>query len=210
MEPTAREEGTNLRTYFERLFKSETQALIAWNLIIHREMTVKQLAHLTDKDQSTITRNLRQLERNGLAVVSKTETIRNFVVNYWRLTPNDFLRKFGDLGTIVQEALASNDLEFMKIALLAIQRNLENIFSYKARKVSGFIQNILAEKELMSVGIMNQEIGELFLRELNHFINQFYKKYKLNVQPLDEINRTSYFTFLLASPFPTWEDSGEE
>ncbi|MHA2112980.1 MAG: hypothetical protein ACW98W_15990 [Candidatus Hodarchaeales archaeon] len=40
---TAAEEETDLRNYFESLFKSETRALIAWNLIIHKELTVKQL-----------------------------------------------------------------------------------------------------------------------------------------------------------------------
>ncbi|MHA2248349.1 MAG: ArsR family transcriptional regulator [Candidatus Hodarchaeales archaeon] len=206
----AAEEGANLRNYFEKLFKSETRALIAWNLIIHQELTVKQLANLTNKDQSTITRNLRKLERTGLVLVSKTETIRNFAINYWKLSPNDFLHKFGDLGTVVQEALANMDLEFMKIALLAVQRNLENIFNYKTREINYFIQNILAEKELMSVGIMNKEIGELFLKELNQFINQFHELHKLNLQPLDEIDPKSYFTFILASPFPTLVNSGEE
>jgi DNA-binding transcriptional ArsR family regulator len=207
---TAAEEGANLRNYFERLFKSETRALIAWNLIIHQELTVKQLANLTNKDQSTITRNLRNLERAGLVLVSKTETIRNFSINYWKLSPNDYLRKFGDLGAVVQEALANMDLEFMKIVLLAVQRNLENIFNYKTREINNFIQNILAEKELMSVGIMNKEIGELFLKELNQFISQFHKDHKLDLQPLDEIDPESYFTFILASPFPTLVNSGKE
>ncbi|MFX1507352.1 MAG: winged helix-turn-helix domain-containing protein [Promethearchaeota archaeon] len=207
---TTTEEGVTLRNYFESLFKSETRALIAWNLIIHQELTVKQLANLTNKDQSTITRNLRNLEKSGLVFVSKTETIRNFVINYWKLSPNDFLRKFGDLGTVVQNALANMDLEFMKIALLAVQRNLENIFNYKTRKINFFIQNILAGKELMSVGIMNQEIGELFLKELNQFIYQFQEDHKLNLQPLDEINPTSYFTFILASPFPRLVNSGKK
>jgi len=207
---TAAEEGVNLRNYFERLFKSETRALIAWNLIIHQELTVKQLANLTNKDQSTITRNLRNLERAGLVLVSKTETIRNFSINYWKLSPNDYLHKFGDLGAVVQEALANMDLEFMKIVLLAVQRNLENIFNYKTREINNFIQNILAEKELMSVGIMNKELGELFQKELNQFISQFHEDHKLNLQPLDEIDPESYFTFILASPFPTLVNSGKE
>ncbi|MFX0051187.1 MAG: winged helix-turn-helix domain-containing protein [Candidatus Hodarchaeota archaeon] len=204
------EEGANLRNYFERLFKSETRALIAWNLIIHQELTVKQLANLTNKDQSTITRNLRNLEKAGLVFISKTETIRNFSINYWKLSPNDHLRKFGDLGAIVQEALANMDLEFMKIALLAVQRNLENIFNYKTREINIFIQNILAGKELMSVGIMNKELGERFRKELNQFIIQFHEEHKLNLQPLDEIAPESYFTFILASPFPTFVNSGKE
>jgi DNA-binding transcriptional ArsR family regulator len=206
----ASEEGVNLRDYFERLFKSETRALIAWNLIIHQELTVKQLANLTDKDQSTITRNLRYLEKAGLVLISKTETIRNFSINYWKLSPNDHLRKFGDLGAIVQEALANMDIEFMKIALLAVQRNLENIFNYKTREINIFMQNILAGKELMSVGIMNKELGELFRKELNQFIAQFHEEYKINLQPLDEIDPESYFTFILASPFPTLVNSRNE
>ncbi|UCG02004.1 MAG: winged helix-turn-helix transcriptional regulator [Candidatus Heimdallarchaeota archaeon] len=207
---TATEEGANLRNYFERLFKSETRALIAWNLIIHQELTVKQLANLTNKDQSTITRNLRNLERTGLVFVSKTETIRNFAINYWKLSPNNFLRKFGDLGSVVQEALANMDLEFMKITLLAVQRNLENIFNSKTREINNFVQNILAEKELMSVGIMNKEIGELFLKELNQFIYQFHEDHKLSLQPLAEIDPNSYFTFILASPFPPLLNLGKE
>lgn len=206
---TTAEEEVNLRNYFGELFKSETRALISWNIIIHQELTVKQLANLTNKDQSTITRNLRNLEKTGLVFISKTETIRNFTINYWKLSPNDFLRKFGDLGTVIRNALAKMDLEFMKIALLAVQRNLENIFNSKARDINHFIQNILAGKELMSVGIMNKEIGELFLKELNQFIHQFHEDYKLNLQPLDEIDPESYFTFILASPFPTLVNSGK-
>lgn len=207
---TPAEEGANLRNYFERLFKSETRALIAWNLIIHQELTVKQLAILTNKDQSTITRNLRNLERAGLVFISKTETIRNFTVNYWKLSPNDLLRKFGDLGKVVENALTSMDLEFMKLALLAVQRNLENIFNYKTREINNFVQNILTEKELMSVGIMNKETGKLFLKELNQFIHQFHEDHKLVLQPLDEIDPQSYFTFVLASPFPTLVNSENE
>ncbi|MFX0173677.1 MAG: winged helix-turn-helix domain-containing protein [Candidatus Hodarchaeota archaeon] len=206
----ASEEGVTLRNYFERLFKSETRALIAWNLIIHQELTVKQLANLTNKDQSTITRNLRNLEKAGLVLISKTETIRNFSINYWKLSPNDHLRKFGDLGTVVQEVLINMDLEFMKIALVAVQRNLDNIFNYKTREIDNFIQNILAGKELMSVGIMNKELSKLFQKELNQFISQFHEEHKLNLQPLDEIDPESYFTFILASPFPTLVNSGKE
>ncbi|MHA2276515.1 MAG: ArsR family transcriptional regulator [Candidatus Kariarchaeaceae archaeon] len=207
---TTAEEGNKLRNYFESLFKSETRSLIAWNLIIHKELTVKQLANLTNKDHSTITRNLKNLERAGLVIISKTETIRNFAINYWKLSPNDFLRKFGDLGKVVQETLTKQDLELMKIILLAVQRNLVNIFNYKTREINNFIQNILAEKELMSVGIMNKEIGNLFRKELNQFICQFQEDHKLNLQPLDEIDSESYFTFILASPFPKLVNSGKE
>ncbi|MHA2215763.1 MAG: winged helix-turn-helix domain-containing protein [Candidatus Hodarchaeales archaeon] len=207
---TAAEEETDLRNYFESLFKSETRALIAWNLIIHKELTVKQLANLTNKDQSTITRNLKNLERSRLVFISKTETIRNFAINYWKLSPNDFLRKFGDLGTVVQEALEKKDLESMRIILLAVQRNLENIFNYKTREINNFIQNILAEKELMSIGIMNKEIGNIFRKELNQFICQFQEDHKINLQALDEIDPESYFTLILVSPFPPLVNSGKD
>ncbi|MHA1978624.1 MAG: winged helix-turn-helix domain-containing protein [Candidatus Hodarchaeales archaeon] len=201
------EEGPTLRNYFERLFKSETRALIAWNLIIHKELTVKQLSDLINKDSSTITRNLRLLEKEGLVLISNTEAIRNFTINYWKLSPNEYLPKFGDLGAVVSEALAKKDFDFMKIVLLAVQRNLENILNSKTRKIENFIQNLLNEKELMSIGIMNKETGELFQRELNQFINQFQESHGLNLLPLEEIDPKSYFTFILACPFPIFESS---
>ncbi len=207
---TPEKEVVDLRNYLEKLFKSETRALIAWNLIIHRELTVKELANLTNKDQSTITRNLRKLEKEQLALISKTDTIRNFTINYWKLRQNDFLLKFGDLGTVVQEALAKMDLKFMKIVLLAVQRNLENLFTYKTQKINHFIQNILAEKEIMSLGIMDKEIAKIFRKELNQFIGRFHEEYKLNLQPLEEINPESYFTFIMVSPFPTLVNSEKD
>jgi hypothetical protein len=70
----------------------------------------------------------------GFHLVSKTGSIRNFVVNNWKLSPNDYLRKFGALGTAVQKELANMDLESMKIALLAIQRNLEIFSIIKSEK----------------------------------------------------------------------------
>ncbi|WP_455142841.1 winged helix-turn-helix domain-containing protein [Candidatus Hodarchaeum mangrovi] len=204
------EEGVNSRTFFKKLFSSETRALIAWNLIIHKELTVKQLANLTNKDQSTITRNLRTFERSGIVFISKTESIRNFTINYWKLSPSQHMRKFRDLGAVVEKALVEMDLEFLKIVLLAVQRNLENIFNFKSREIDKFIQNILTGKELMSIGIMNKELGELFQKEFNQFLYQFQENHELNLQPLEEIGPESYFTFILASPFPSLVNSEKE
>lgn len=207
MTTTNGEEGTNLRNYFEKLFKSETRALIAWNLIVHKELTVKQLAKLINKDSSTITRNLRELERAELVLISKTETIRNLTVNYWKLSSMNLLQKFEDFDTAIKKALVISDLEFIKIALLAIQRNLENILNYKTREIDKFVQDILSGKELMSVGMMDKETGDLFRKELTQFIFNFQEEHKVNLLPIDKIGPDSYFTFLLATPFPSLNES---
>jgi DNA-binding transcriptional ArsR family regulator len=207
MTATTAEEGSNLRNYFEMLFKSETRALIAWNLIVHKELTVKQLTRLIDKDTSTITRNLRSLERADLVMISKTETIRNFTINYWKLTPKNHLQNFGDFDTVIKKALVGTNLEFMKIVLLTIQRNLENILNHKNKEINKFVQDVLSGKELMSVGMMDKETGELFRKELNQFIFNFQEENKVKLLPIDQIGPDSYFTFLLATPFPSLNES---
>jgi hypothetical protein len=201
------EEGSDLRTYFEMLFKSETRALIAWNLIIHKELTVKQLSKLINKDSSTITRNLRKMERSELVHISKTETVHNLTINFWELCPNNILQNFGDFNTVIKEALAKKDLDFMRLTLLAIKRNLENIVNYKTQNIHNFVQDILSGKELMSIGMMDKETGKIFLRELNEFICQFQDKHKLNLQPMDKIGPDSFFTFILASNFPSLDNT---
>jgi hypothetical protein len=117
------------------------------------------------------------------------------------------LHKFGDFDTIIKQALASTDLEFMKIALLAIQRNLENILNNKTREIDRFVQEILSGKEFMSVGILDKEIGKLFRKELSQFIFNFQKENKVNLLPINQIGPDSYFTFLLATHFPALTES---
>lgn len=82
-----------------------------------------------------------------------------------------------------------------KIALLAIQRNLENILNNKTKEIDRFVQDILSGKEFMSVGIMDKEIGELFRKELNQFILNFQKENKVNLLPIDQIGPDSYLYF---------------
>ena len=57
------------------------------------------------------------------------------------------------------------------------------------------------------VGIMDKEIGELFRKGLNQFILNFQKENKVNLLPIDQIGPDSYFTFLLATPFPILNES---
>jgi DNA-binding HxlR family transcriptional regulator len=206
METNSIDKGSSLRNYFQMLFKSETRSLIVWNLIIHKELTVKQLKELINKDTSTITRNLRNLEKEGLVLVSKTETIRNITINFWKLTPKDHLSKFGDFDKIIKEALISKDLDLMKLTLLAIQRNLENLIGQKSRNIGKFVQNIIADKELMSIGLMDKETGEIFRKELNQFLCKFQEEHNIHNLPLDEISPESFFTFILTSPFPSLND----
>jgi hypothetical protein len=203
------EEGSNLRIYFEKLFKSETRALIAWNLLIHKELTVKQLSTLIDKDSSTITRNLRKMEKSELVQISNTETVHNFTINYWSLMPNNILQKFGDFDTVIKEALATGDLEFVRLAMLAIQRNLVNILNYKTRDIDQFVHNITSGKELISIGMMDEDTGKIFRKELYQFICEFQDEHKLNLQPMEKIGPESFFTFVLASKFPTLDNSRE-
>ncbi|MHA2051982.1 MAG: winged helix-turn-helix domain-containing protein [Candidatus Hodarchaeales archaeon] len=195
----------DLKQKLEMLFKSETRALITWNLIIHKELTVKQLTKLINKDSSTITRNLRNLEREGLVLISKTDTIRNLAKNSWKLNPNSQLKSLGDFDTVIKKALVAKDYDFMKIILLAVQRNLENILNYQKRDITKFVDRIQTGKELMSIGIMDRKTGILFREELNHFICKFQEDHNLNLQSIDKFGSDSFFTFLLASPFPSLE-----
>jgi hypothetical protein len=203
------DEESNLSNYFEILFKSETRALIAWNLIIHKELTVKQLSTLIAKDSSTVTRNLSKMKNENLVLISKKESVHNFIINYWRLVPNNLLQNFGDFDTVINEALVKGDLEFIKLAMLAIQHNVVNILNYKTRDIKKFVHNIMSENELMSIGMMDEETGKIFRKELNNFLCQFQDEYKLKLLPLDKIGPDSFFTFLLASKFPTLDSSRE-
>ncbi|MFX0015081.1 MAG: hypothetical protein ACFFB2_08160 [Promethearchaeota archaeon] len=196
----------DLRKSLQSLFQTETRALIAWNLIIYKELTVKQFVKLMNKDASTITRNLSKMLDLNLVQISKTETNRNFNLNYWRLNPEIPIHKFGDFETAIKNALLRTDLIFMKTALLAIQRNLENILNYKTRKIAKFIQNLFSGKEFISVGMMDEETGALFRKELNEFIFKFQEDNKINLLPIDKIGPGSYFTFLLASQFPSLKE----
>ncbi|MHA2173824.1 MAG: winged helix-turn-helix domain-containing protein [Candidatus Hodarchaeales archaeon] len=195
----------DLKQKLELLFKSETRALITWNLIIHKELTVKQLTKLINKDSSTITRNLRNLEREGLVLISKTDTIRNLAKNSWKLNPNSQLKSLGDFDTVIKKALVAKDFDFMKIILLAVQRNLENILNYQKRDITKFVDRIQTGKELMSIGIMDRKTGILFREELYQFICKFQEDHNLNLQSIDKFGSDSFFTFLLASPFPSLE-----
>ena len=200
---------SNRRNYLEKLFKTETRALIAWSLIIQKELTVKQLSTLIDKDSSTITRNLRKMEKKELVQISKTETVHNFTINYWKLIPNNILQKFGDFDNVIKEAIVKEDFEFIRLAMLAIQRNLVNILNYKTRDIEKFVNKLTSEKELMSIGMMDEETGKIFRKELNNFLCQFQDEHKLNLQPMDKIGPDSFFTFVLASKFPTLHSSRE-
>ncbi|MHA2074137.1 MAG: hypothetical protein ACW97X_05930, partial [Candidatus Hodarchaeales archaeon] len=195
------DEESSLSNYFEMLFKSETRALIAWNLIIHKELTVKQLSSLIAKDSSTVTRNLSKMKELKLVQISKKETVHNFIINYWRLVPNNILQNFGDFDTVIKDALIKGDLELIKLAMSTIQHNLVNILNYKTRDINKFVHSLTSGEEFISIGMMDERTGKLFRKELNQFICQFQDEHKLNLLPINEIGPDSLFTFLLASRF---------
>jgi predicted transcriptional regulator len=199
------EEVQILRESLQSLFQTETRALIAWNLIIYKELTVKQLAELVNKDASTITRNLHKMQDSSLVQISRTETYRNFNVNFWKLNPEIPLHKFGDFDKIITEALIKNDFEFIKILLTTTQGILTSIFHYRIRNIEKFVGSLKGEVpgEFLSLNLMDKETGQLFRKELTEFVIKFWKENKISLLPMDKIGSDNYFSFVLVSHFPS-------
>ncbi len=193
------EKARNLRDFLQSLFKSETRSLIAWNLIIYKELTVKELTMLINKDASTITRNLRDMEDSNLVQISKIKTTRNFNINFWKLNPDIPLHKFGDFDEIISEALIKNDFEFIKLLLTTTHGILTSIFRYRNNNVNQFVENLLGEKEFLSLNLMDNETGQLFLKEMTNFVANFFQIHNVPLLSMDKVGTNSYLSFLLVS-----------
>lgn len=193
------EKAKNLRDFLQSLFKSETRSLIAWNLIIYKELTVKELTMLINKDASTITRNLRDMEDSNLVQISKIKTTRNFNINFWKLNPDIPLHKFGDFDEIISEALIKNDFEFIKLLLTTTHGILTSIFRYRNNNVNQFVENLLGEKEFLSLNLMDNETGQLFLKEMTNFVANFFQIHNVPLLSMDKVGTNSYLSFLLVS-----------
>jgi len=171
--------------------------------MIYKELTVKQLVKLTSKDASTITRNLNKLQESKLVEISKTDTIRNFNINFWKLNPKIPLHEFGDFDRIITEALINNDIDFLKTLLVTTQRIIWSILNHKTRNIHDFIQSLKEEKtgEFMSMALMDKETGQLFRKQIAEFIAKFYDEHKINMLPLDKIGPESFISFIFLSHF---------
>jgi DNA-binding transcriptional ArsR family regulator len=185
---------------------TKTKTLIFWNLLVKKELTAKQLSINLKKDISTILRTLNKLEIDGLVIISKTETKRNFNLNYWVLNPDLLKIDFSTMEKTIYEYLSAEkpkpDIElsvsmFMKSFQAIISSVIENKvqkFLSEEKKSINWIQS-----DIFSALLVDEETGVIFHRELVKFLIDFQQKYKPVSIPLDKIKEKGSLFFIVGS-----------
>lgn len=185
---------------------TQTKALIFWNLMVKKELTAKKIAKNLKKDISTILRTLNKLETDKIAVISRTETKRNFNLNYWRLNPEILKIDFSNIESLIYEYISSDkpDPEVklnMMTFLKAFQAVISSILHFKIEKILSEEKKSInwLQSEIFSAILVDKKIGEIFHDELNKFLQDFTLKYKPINIPLAQIKETGYIYFLFGS-----------
>jgi len=186
------------------IFINQTRTSIIVNLIAHKELTVKQLVKLTNMNSSTITRNLKTIQELNFVEISRTKTIRNLNINYWKIHTNFPLKKIGDMENMIITAIINKDFEVLKKIITAIQQIVSNTIKYRADNISWFLEKSMADNptEFLSFTIVDKKTGNVLIKEITRFIDEFMAEHKKNQLSLDKIDSDSFSLFTLVSQFP--------
>ncbi|MHA2294847.1 MAG: hypothetical protein ACXAEU_01655 [Candidatus Hodarchaeales archaeon] len=196
------------------LFETETKALIAWNLLVFKELTAKILVNLTRKNMSTITRNLNDMKKKELVEISRTERVsygaQIFQVNHWRINPRILIGSLSSVDKIIKEFLVKGQpspesQELGPKIIKTIEGIIHSVVKYR-------IENILAtnekqmdhqkeeqECEVISFFLLDEKTGKLFNTQLQEFLSTFVETHSPTQVPLENIDQDSYVCFLLGS-----------
>ncbi len=188
----------------QKLFETPTIGLISWNLIVFKELTVKQLARLVKKNVSTVSRHLNKMREANLVVISKTELVQNLQLNYWRINPEFTTKNLSAEEEDLQKALEDDPREFLRqvaTVFTVIQGIMNTTITYKIASISTRIQQQGLEKALgiFSYLIFDKELGKLFYTRLSEFIESFCREQNVSSIPLEKLGLESYIFFLFGS-----------
>ncbi|MHA1983142.1 MAG: winged helix-turn-helix domain-containing protein [Candidatus Hodarchaeales archaeon] len=185
---------------------TQTKALIFWNLIVKKELTAKQIANSLKKDISTILRTLNKLETDKIVIISRTETKRNFNLNYWKLNPEILKIDFSNIEKTIYDYISSDkpDPEIIlrvSMFLKAFQAVITSILHFKVQKILSEEKQAInwLQSDIFSALLVNDEIGQIFHNELFQFLENFVTKYKTVNIPLNKIKESGYIYFLFGS-----------
>ncbi|MFX1255338.1 MAG: ArsR/SmtB family transcription factor [Promethearchaeota archaeon] len=184
------------------LFNTPIRGLIAWNLLIHKELTASELSTLLNKSIATISRYLKAMEEEGLITPSKIEFVKNLKLNYWQITPSileDYWALDRGLQTLQKEKKFGEISKFLG----ALKGIFNAILTYKGEKLlqkqdsEGLDE--LSGNGLISVILLDKEMGKIFDVEFKKFIQDFFTKYTPEKLGFDNLDLDSFIFFFLSS-----------
>jgi len=186
------------------LFDNPTIAQISMFLMFQKELTAGQLAKLTGKNISTITRNLEKLNVNNLINVSKIEAKGNLQVKFWTINTEVI-----DINTIItgKSLQGLPEEETLKViqqtqnVLISLRGILKTVYDYHVKSLVEFIKNNKQELDspIFSVFLLDKDTGRLFEKEFKEFLQKFMTKHEDDDSDLDEIYSESIITFMLSA-----------
>lgn len=186
------------------LFDNPTIAQISMFLMFQKELTAGQLAKLTGKNISTITRNLEKLNENKLINVSKIEAKGNLQVKFWTIN-----KEIIDIDTIItgKSLQGLPEEETLKVihqtqnVLISLRGILKTVYDYHVKSLVEFIQNSKQElnSSIFSVFLLDKDTGTLFEKEFKKFMEKFMTKHGDSDTDLDRIYSESIITFMLSA-----------
>ncbi|UCG03203.1 MAG: winged helix-turn-helix transcriptional regulator [Candidatus Heimdallarchaeota archaeon] len=186
------------------LFDNPTISQISMYLVFYSELTAGQLAKITKKNLSTITRNLEKLLEANLVYVSKTEAKGNLQVKYWALNPEII-----SLDTLITDEtidqLSGEEKEKaifrMQNILIAFREILKTVYDHLVNSQLQYFQNpsIKEDSNIFTIFLFSTETGHLFVKEFIKFQRKFFEEHREPPAGIDSINLNSVITFMLSS-----------
>ncbi|MFX0182283.1 MAG: hypothetical protein ACFE95_04290 [Candidatus Hodarchaeota archaeon] len=188
---------------FLRLFDSPVVGLISWYLLVYKELTAGQIAKLTKKNVSTITRNLGKMKEAELVHITRTKSVKNLQVKYWELNPQimggdviisrDYMEKLPP----DQQRLVLSQVQNIIVILRGI---IKAILDYNISKIQepektkdGFLQMLL----------LDEETGKSYEEKLKEFHKEFLEENKPEKGSIwanfDDINLDNYIIINLTA-----------
>jgi len=186
------------------LFDNPTIAQISMFLMFQKELTAGQLAKLTGKNISTITRGLEKLNESKLINVSKIEAKGNLQVKFWTIN-----KEVIDIDSIItgKSLQGLSEEETLKVVnqtqnvLISLRGILKTVYDYQVKKAVEFIQNNKQDidSRLFTVVLLDKDTGTLFEKEYKEFEKKFFSKHGNSAIDSDKIYSESIITFVLSA-----------
>lgn len=186
------------------LFDNPTISQISMYLVFYSELTAGQLAKITKKNISTITRSLEKLAEANLVYVSKTEAKGNLQIKYWALNPEvislDTLITNETIDQLPSQEREKNVLRMQNI-LVTFRGILKTVYDHLIKTQIRYFQNssYAEDSNIFTIFLFDKDTGQLFEKEFKEFQKNFFEKHKESPSGLDSINLNSVIAFMLSS-----------
>lgn len=176
-----------------KLFDNRTRSKIVWNLIVYKELSAGQLAKMTKKNISTITRNLEVMHEANLIQISRTKSKKNLRIKFWRINSDIFkeapLLNIEDINNL-PPTKKKEVMNQLKNFILLSQSIINNILSQNLED---------PEKFKFFMLLLDKKTGKLFEQQIQEFIQNFSNQNKTKTINIENLGLDTYVFFMIKS-----------